>query len=99
MQRNKRKWRRKNNKGDIWLVVERRKRDGRGNNMSFKTVQSKIARREGVSMDRAGAMLAAGTRRAMTKHGVSTKHGIPKDVFHKGAFKYGGKNIKRYTAE
>ena len=32
--------------------------------MSFKAVQSKIARSEGVSKDRAGAILAAATRRA-----------------------------------
>jgi len=30
----------------------------------FKSVQSSIAKREGVSLERAGAMLAAGTRRA-----------------------------------
>jgi hypothetical protein len=30
----------------------------------FKAVQSKIAARQGVSKERAGAMLAAGTRRA-----------------------------------
>jgi hypothetical protein len=30
----------------------------------FKAVQAKIAAREGVSKERAGAMLAAGTRRA-----------------------------------
>lgn len=30
----------------------------------FKSVQSKIARREGVSKERAGAMLAASNRRA-----------------------------------
>jgi hypothetical protein len=30
----------------------------------FKAVQSSIAKREGVSKDRAGAMLAAATRRA-----------------------------------
>ena len=30
----------------------------------FKAVQSSIARKEGVSKKRAGAMLAAGTRRA-----------------------------------
>lgn len=32
--------------------------------MSFKSVQSKIAAREGVSGKRAGAILAAATRRA-----------------------------------
>jgi hypothetical protein len=32
--------------------------------MSFKSVQSKIARKEGVSKKRAGAILAAATRRA-----------------------------------
>jgi len=32
--------------------------------MSFKSVQKKIAKKQGVSMDRAGAILAAGTRRA-----------------------------------
>ena len=33
----------------------------------FKSVQAGIARRQGVSMKRAGAMLAAGTRRAGPK--------------------------------
>lgn len=32
--------------------------------MSFKAVQSKIAKREGVSPKRAGAILAASTRKA-----------------------------------
>ena len=32
--------------------------------MSFKSVQSKIAKKEGVSKNRAGAILAAATRRA-----------------------------------
>ena len=32
--------------------------------MSFKSVQSKIAKKEGVSKKRAGAILAAATRRA-----------------------------------
>jgi len=32
--------------------------------MSFKSVQSKIARKQGVSKQRAGAILAAATRRA-----------------------------------
>lgn len=32
--------------------------------MSFKSVQKKIAKSEGVSMDRAGAILAAGARKA-----------------------------------
>ena len=49
--------------------------------MSFARVQAGIARRQGVSMDRAGAMLATGTRRTMKKRGLSTKHGIPKGVF------------------
>ena len=30
----------------------------------FKAVQSKIAKKQGVSMDRAGAILAAGARKA-----------------------------------
>lgn len=33
----------------------------------FKAVQAKIARKQGVSMKRAGAILAAGTRRAGAK--------------------------------
>jgi hypothetical protein len=32
--------------------------------MSFKSVQKKIAKKEGVSKDRAGAILAAATRKA-----------------------------------
>lgn len=32
--------------------------------MSFKSVQAKIAKKEGVSKDRAGAILAAASRRA-----------------------------------
>ena len=32
--------------------------------MGFKTAQKQIASRQGVSMERAGAILAAGTRRA-----------------------------------
>ncbi len=32
--------------------------------MSFKSVQSKIAAKEGVSKDRAGAILASATRKA-----------------------------------
>lgn len=32
--------------------------------MSFKTVQKKIAKKQGVSMDRAGAILAESTRNA-----------------------------------
>lgn len=34
--------------------------------MSFKAVQEKIAKKEGVSKERAGAILAAATRRAST---------------------------------
>lgn len=33
----------------------------------FKAVQAKIAKKQGVSMERAGAILAAGTRRASAK--------------------------------
>ena len=51
--------------------------------MSFESVQKKIAKRTGVRMERAGAMLAATTRRTMKKHKMSTKHGIPKNVFSK----------------
>ena len=32
--------------------------------MSFKSVQSKIAKKQGVSKEKAGAMLAAATRKA-----------------------------------
>lgn len=32
--------------------------------MSFKTVQNKIAKKEGISKNKAGAILAASTRRA-----------------------------------
>jgi hypothetical protein len=36
----------------------------KGKHPGFKSVQGQIARKEGVSKERAGAMLAAGTRRA-----------------------------------
>ena len=49
--------------------------------MSFKKVQEKIAREKGISKERAGAILAATTRKVMAKHGMSTKHGIPKGVY------------------
>lgn len=49
--------------------------------MSFKKVQAKIAREKGISEERAGAILAATTRKTMAKHGMSTKHGIPKGVY------------------
>lgn len=55
--------------------------------MSFKSVQGKIAKSKGISMDRAGAMLASSTRRNMKSAGMSTKHGIPKNVYQKKAFK------------
>lgn len=51
--------------------------------MSFKTIAASMAKKQGVSTDRASAMLAAGTRKAMTKRGISTKHGIPKNVFQR----------------
>jgi hypothetical protein len=51
--------------------------------MSFKAVQKKIAKQPGVSMERAGAMLAGRTRQNMKKAGMSTKHGIPKNVYAK----------------
>jgi len=51
--------------------------------MSFKAVQAKIAANKGIGSDRAGAILAATTRKTMAKHGMSTKHGIPKGVFSK----------------
>lgn len=65
--------------------------------MGFKEVQAKIAAKQGVSSDRAGAMLAAGTRSTMKKHGISTKHGIPKGVFQKHSFK--GRRIGNYNPE
>lgn len=49
--------------------------------MSFKSVAKKIAEKQGVSQDRANAMLAAGTRKVMEHRGMSIKHGIPKNVF------------------
>lgn len=58
--------------------------------MSFKSVQKKIAK-GGIGMERAGAMLASRTRKTMQAHGMSTKHGIPKGVFNKKAFKNGSK--------
>lgn len=51
--------------------------------MSFKAVQEKIASKSEVPMERAGAMLASRTRTIMKKHGISTSHGIPKNVFAK----------------
>ena len=48
-----------------------------------------MAKKGGYSVERASAMLAAGTRKTMKKHGMSTKHGIPKDVFSKRTFKHG----------
>ncbi len=51
--------------------------------MSFKSVASSMAREKGISTERASAMLASNTRRTMKKHGLSTKHGIPKGVFSK----------------
>lgn len=35
--------------------------------MSFRSVQAKIAKKEGVSPERAGAILAAGTRKSSQK--------------------------------
>ncbi len=55
--------------------------------MSFKSVSKGMAKKGGYSIERASAMLAAGTRRTMKKHGMSTAHGIPKGVFKKKAFK------------
>lgn len=60
--------------------------------MSFKSVARGMAKKGGYSMERASAMLAAGTRRTMRKHGMSTTHGIPKNVFSKRTFKKGSPN-------
>lgn len=48
------------------MATKRRSRSRRHTNAhpGFKAVQRSIARRQGVSMKRAGAMLAAGTRRS-----------------------------------
>lgn len=54
-----------------------------GCDMSFQKVAEKIAKKKGISKERASAILAGGTRRAMRKRGMSTKHGIPKGVFKK----------------
>ena len=35
--------------------------------MSFKAIQAKIAKKQGISKDRAGAILAAGSRNASAK--------------------------------
>ena len=59
----------------------------RGDLMSFKTIAEKMARAQGVSKDKASAMLAGATRKNMEKHGVITKHGIPKNVYAKKEFK------------
>ena len=59
--------------------------------MSFKSVQKSMVK-PGVSMERAGAMLASQTRKTMQKHGLSVKHGIPKNVFNKRTFKKGSPN-------
>lgn len=59
--------------------------------MSFKSVQKQMAK-GGVGMERAGAMLASRTRKTMKAHGLSTAHGIPKNVFNKKTFKKGSPN-------
>jgi len=51
--------------------------------MSFARVASQMAKEKGISTERASAMLASNTRKTMKKHGISTKHGIPKGVFSK----------------
>ena len=51
--------------------------------MSFESVAKKIAKKQGVSKERASAILAAGTRRAMKAHGISSAHGIPSHVWSK----------------
>lgn len=38
-----------------------------GKHPGFKAVQKKIAKRQGISMERAGAILAAGARKASKK--------------------------------
>jgi len=65
--------------------------------MSFKAVQEKISTQKGVGMDKAGAMLASRTRKTMALHGMSAKHGIPKNVFDK--MKKKKKNINQTIAE
>ena len=64
--------------------------------MSFRSVQSKMAQ-GGVGMQRAGAMLASATRRNMKKAGLSTKHGIPKGVYQKKAFKKSMPGMSMHT--
>ena len=48
---------------------ERKKEYGsaKGKHPGFKAVQAKIAAKQGVGMERAGAILAAGARKASTK--------------------------------
>ena len=57
--------------------------------MSFKAVANKMAKKQGIAVGRANAMLASRTRKTMQAHGLSTKHGIPKNVFNKRTFKHG----------
>ena len=65
--------------------------------MSFKSVQKEIEGK-GVSKEKAGAMLASRTRKTMAIHGLSAKHGIPKNVFDKMKKKK-KKNINQVIAE
>ncbi len=64
--------------------------------MSFKQVQTEMAK-GGVGMERAGAMLASRTRKIMAKHGMSAKHGIPKNVFQR--MKRKKKDVNKMIAE
>jgi hypothetical protein len=48
--------------------------------MSFKAIQAKIADKSGVGKEKAGARLPSTTRKSMGKVGISTRHGIPKNV-------------------
>lgn len=51
--------------------------------MSFKSVAKRISEKKKISVKRASAQLAGGTRKNMMKRGMSVKHGIPKNVWGK----------------
>lgn len=54
-----------------------------GGNVSFKSVAKRISEKKKISVKRASAQLAGGTRKNMMKRGMSVKHGIPKNVWGK----------------
>lgn len=51
--------------------------------MSFKSVVKQMMHGEDLSEEEASKRLAGHTYKLMKKHGMSTKHGIPKGLFKK----------------